>query len=426
MDRSDTPGGAEAFASAHLRRNFIALALDYGLFGLGMSFSSTATVLPALAERLGASNLILGALPSLVLLGRAAPSLFSARLIEPLPRKLPFVLTYTLWERLPWLALAVAVFALGNSSPGLVLALLVGTLTAVALVGGTLSPAWVDLVGKVIPTLYRGRFFAVGGTFTTGLGLAGAVLSGYFLLQFPFPVGYALCLGATFLCLGASYGALAMAREPATSTNRAAATLRLHLARLPQILRANRSYAWFLGARALTTLGMMSTAFYTVYALRFLDAREWNVAGFTFAMLAAQAVGGLALGLLADRVGHRASLLAGAVAAVSSNVLALVSVDLVLYHGVFLLMGVSLAAINVSSPTLVLELSPVEERPTYLGLASTVQAPFALVSPFLAASLADTVGLAAVFAAAALLGAATAAIYLLRVAEPRQSPAMPQ
>ncbi|MHB8993594.1 MAG: hypothetical protein ACYC66_18385 [Chloroflexota bacterium] len=42
-----------SFVVEHLRRNFVALALDYGFFGLGMSISSTATVLPVLAERLG-------------------------------------------------------------------------------------------------------------------------------------------------------------------------------------------------------------------------------------------------------------------------------------------------------------------------------------------------------------------------------------
>ncbi len=408
--------------AAHLRRNFAALALDYGFFGLGMSLSSTSTVLPALANRLGASNLILGALPNLILLGRAVPALFSARIIEPLPRKLPFVLAYTIWERLPWLALAAAVYLLANSSPGLVLTLLVATLAAVALVGGSLSPAWTDLVAKVIPTTYRGRFFAVGSAFSTVLGLLGALASGYLLLEYPFPVGYSLCLGATFLCLMASYGSMAMAKEPATATDRIALPLATYLARLPRILERDRSFTWYLAARALSTLGMMSMAFYTVHALRSLGAQEWNVAGFTFAMLAAQAAGGVALGVLADRVGHRASLLVGVAAAFMANVLAILVGDLILFHGVFLLMGLGLAATNVSSLTLVLELAEAEDRPFYLGAATTAQGPFALISPLVAASLADGPGLGAVFAVAALLNGLAVAIYLLRVSEPRRLP----
>ena len=419
MDSLRAADSANGFVDAHLRRNFVALAMDYGFFGLGMSFASTATILPALAERLQASNLIIGALPFLVLLGRSAPALFSARLIEPLPRKLPFVLTYTPWERLPWLALALAVYFLGESNPGLVLMLLVGVLALVSLVGGSLSPAWTDLVGKVIPTSYRGRFFALGGAFSTGLGLLGAAASGYVLQEYAFPTGYALCLGAAFLCLVASYASMAMAREPAIGTGGHPLHLRVHMARLPQILRANRSFGWYLVAQALRVFGTMAFGFYAVYALRFLEAREWNVAGFTFVLLAAQAAAGLALGALADREGHRASLLVGMIAAASASALAVLAGDLVLYHGVFLLAGVGMAANNISSQNLVLELSGREERPTYLGLASTSQAPFALVAPLLAASLADGIGLPAVFVAAGMASTASAAVYLFRVEEPR-------
>ena len=419
MDASHPVDIVEPFVRKYLRRNFTALALDYGFFGLGMSFASTATILPALAERLGAPNLVIGALPGVVLLGRSIPSLFTARLIEPLPRKLPFVLTYTVWERLPWLALALAVLGLSESRPTLVLALLVGVLALIALVGGALSPAWVDLVGKVIPTAYRGRFFAVGSAFSTGLGLLGALASGFFLREYPFPLGYTLCLGATFLCLVASYAAMALAREPAVEASRPPMTLEAHLTRLPHILRANEPFAWYLVARALTVLGMMATGFYAVHALRALGAEEWNVAGFTFALLAAQAAGGLALGVLADRVGHRASLLAGSLAAAAAAAAALVSGSLVVYHGVFLLLGLSMASTSVSSQTLVLELSRREERPTYLGLASTAQAPFALAAPLLAGFLADSIGLGAVFLAAGLLSGGSALVYLLRVPEPR-------
>ena len=409
----------EGFVASNLRRNFAALALDFGFFGLGLSISSTATVLPALAERLGASNLVLGAIPSLMLLGRAAPALFSARHIETLPRKLPFVLTYTLWERVPWLALALALFALGSLYPDLVLALLVLHLAGVAVVGGSLSPAWTGLVGKVIPTSYRGRFFAIGSGFSTGLGLLGALASGYLLRDYPFPVGYTLCLAATFLCLMASFAAMAAAREPEEKVTRQPLRMGAHLRRLPGIVRANRSYGWYLVARALTVTGMMAVAFYTVQALRELGAAEWNVGGFTFALLAAQAGGGLALGFLADRFGHRVSLLVGSFAAVGANLMALTVTNLGLYHGVFLLLGVSLASTTVSSSTFVLELVDAEERATCLGLATTAQGPFALVGPPIAAVLAAWMGLGAVFVASGLLSVGAAVVYMVRVEEPR-------
>lgn len=416
MARLDTG----SFVETHLRRNFTSLALDYGFFGLGMSFASTTTILPALAERLGAPNLLLGALPSIVLLGRSLPAIFSARLIESLPRKLPVILLYTGWERIPWLLLAIAVYLMAESDPALVLTLLAGTLAAVALVGGSLSPAWADLVARVIPTGYRGRFFAIGGAFSTLLGLGGSVLSGYFLGTYPYPAGYAACIGAAFICLLASWMAMAFTKEPVSDSCGQAVDLRSHLARLPGIVRSNSSYAWYLAARGLTMLAGMATGFYTVHALRSLDAHEWNVASFTFALLAAQAVGGLALGVLADRAGHLSSLVLGVAANGVAGLLAMTSSDVTLYHGVFLFAGISTAAGNVSSQTIVLELAPESERPTYLGLSSTVLAPVILLTPLVAGMLADSIGLRAVFAGTAGLSLLAVLTYVLRVQEPRR------
>lgn len=409
---SRTRDSADVYLATNLRRNFVALALDFGFFGLAMSFASTATILPALAERLGGPNLVIGSLPSLALLGRSLPALFSARLVESRPRKLPIVLTYTLWERLPWLALALVVYGFSESNPSLVLGFLVATLMLVSMVGGALSPAWSDLVAVVIPGGYRGRFFAVGSAVSTGLGLAGALLSGFLLRSYGFPGGFALCLGAAFLLLMVSYAVMALTREPSAEGAPATPDWRSHLDRLPAIVRGNPAFAWHLAGRALTALAMMSIGFYTVHALRALGAEEWHAASFTFALLASQAVSGLVLGSLADRSGHRVVLLLGSLAAGGASLAALAVGDLLLYHAVFLLLGLSLASTNVASLTMVMEMAGGPDRPTYLGLATTAQAPFALAAPLLAGFLADRAGLGAVFAAGTLFSLGAAAVYL--------------
>ena len=96
----------EAFARRHVRYNVVALSIDFGLFLVGLSFASPSTILPAFAAHLGASNLVIGAIPALMTLGWNLPSLFAAGYTESLARKLPFVLRYTIWERLPFLGLA--------------------------------------------------------------------------------------------------------------------------------------------------------------------------------------------------------------------------------------------------------------------------------------------------------------------------------
>jgi len=78
-----------------------ALGADYALFGVGLSFASQSTILPAFAAYLGAPNVVIGAIPAVMTLGWFLPSLFAAGHTETLARKLPFVLRYTLAERIP-------------------------------------------------------------------------------------------------------------------------------------------------------------------------------------------------------------------------------------------------------------------------------------------------------------------------------------
>ena len=112
-------GEADAFARRHLRHNLGTLGADYALFVVGMTFASQSTILPALAEHLGATNLVIGAIPALMTLGWFLPSLFAAPYTTTLPRKLPFVLRWTIWERVPFVVLALVAFLLAGPAPRL-------------------------------------------------------------------------------------------------------------------------------------------------------------------------------------------------------------------------------------------------------------------------------------------------------------------
>ena len=97
-------------ARRDVRHNAVALGADFALFLVGLSFASQSTILPAFAAHLGAPNVVIGAIPAVMTLGWVLPSLFAAGHTESLARKLPFVMRYTLWERVPFLVLALVAF----------------------------------------------------------------------------------------------------------------------------------------------------------------------------------------------------------------------------------------------------------------------------------------------------------------------------
>lgn len=413
----------EAFARRHVRHNVVALAADFGLFLVGLSFASQSTILPAFAAHLGASNLVIGAIPALMTLGWNLPSLFAAGYTESLARKLPFVLRYTIWERVPLLLLAAVAFFVARPAPEVALALMLVMLLLMTSAGGLLMPAWMDIVGRTIPTNLRGRFFAVSSLLGGAGGLLGSVLTAWVLARMPAPSGYAVCFLVSALFMGLSYVALSLVREPAAATVEAPPPLGAYLRRVGRVLREDRNLAWFLLARGLNFVGMMAAGFYTVHALRFYAAPDWAVGVFTTALLAGQMAGNLVLGVVADRVGHLVPLSIGLGALLLANLVALAAPSLEVFLVVFVLHGVQLAAISVSGLNVLLEFAPgPAARPTYVGLGTTLLTPVAFGAPLVAGLMADAFGFRVVFATAALGAAAAMALLLVRVQEPRHRP----
>ena len=90
------------------------------------------------------------------------------------------------------------------------------------------------------------------------------------------------------------------------------------------------------------------------------------------------------------------------------------------FRSAFALHGLLSGAVQVSAPNLVLEFAPTaEKRPTYIGIERTLIAPFGFALPLLAGILIDAIGYGWVFALAAGLGIASAAVLLTLVRDPR-------
>jgi len=405
---------------AVLRHNVIALGADYGMFIVGLSFASQATILPAFAAYLGAPNMLIGAIPAVMTMGWFLPSLFAAGHTQTLARRLPFVLRYTLWERLPYLVMAATAIFIAERAPALALGLLLLTLLTATGVGGALMPAWMDVVGRSIPVGIRGRFFGVASIAASAAGFVGSFGTAYVLATVPPPLSFGLCFLAASVCLAISYAALLRVREPDTAVAGAPVALRAYLARVPGLLRGNRNLSWFLTARAFAIVGMMATGFYTVYGLRAWGASPAEVGVFTTLLLAGQTVGYVALGWLADRAGHRLVIIAGIAAAFTANVTALTAPSLVVFSVVFVLAGIQMAAVALSSHNVMLEFAPtLDEQPTYVGLGATAMAPVAFAAPMLAGLLADTAGFGAVFVTATASAFVALCLLVARVRDPR-------
>jgi MFS family permease len=406
--------------SVNLRHNVAALGADYALFVVGLAFASQSTILPAFAEYLGAPNVVIGAIPAVMTVGWFLPSLFAAGHTETLERKLPFLVRYTIWERVPFIVLALAAFFLADRAPALTLGLMLLMLLVVTGVGGALMPAWMDLIGRVVPVTLRGRFFGFANLGASACGLAASIVTASILAAIPAPASYGLCFVCTSVCLALSFVALVVVREPASISSAPAVPIREYLARIPALLARDPNLSWYLASRAFGVVGSIGGGFYTVYALRAWDAPAAQAGVFTTLLFLGQMVGNTALGWLADRHGHRLVIMLGLGATLVGNLIALAAPTLGAFGAVFVMMGIQMAALNVSNLNVMLEFAPEpSEQPTYVGLGTTLVAPIAFGAPLAAGLLADGLGFLAVFAVAALGVAVALALLIARVRDPR-------
>jgi MFS family permease len=170
----------------------------------------------------------------------------------------------------------------------------------------------------------------------------------------------------------------------------------------------------------------MATSFYTVDAKRSLHLTDAGAGLYAVVLLAASTIGNVLWGYVGDHHGHKRIVEGGAVCTGLAALLALLARDApwgtVGYGVVFLLVGLASSAIQLASLTFIIDFAPAAQRPTYIGLATLAQAPFACGAPLLGGVIADRAGYPAVFILTAVLATAGALIVLLSIVDPRMRP----
>ncbi len=410
----------ESAIRRHFRRNFTVNVAEAALWSVGMACVSTTTVLPLYVAHLTDSALIIGLIPSLELIGWHLPQLFTGNLVERLPRKLPFVLTVSLTERVPYLVLGLFMLLWQPANQGLTLAIVFLLLTWQALSGGFVANAWQDMVAKIILPTHWGTFFGVGSAVGALLGVGGALLSRHLLSSYPYPrdFAYSYLAGSFFFMI--SWAAIALTVEPAKPSSKPVIPLSAYLAGLPAILKRDANFRAFLLVRSFGTFAGMGSAFMAVHAAQRYHLGDEAAALFTATMLVSQAILNPILGRLGDRRGHKTMIGASFTLQALAMVVAALAPSSTVFLAAFALKAASDAVFMTSGMPIVFQFCAEPDRPTYIGLANTLTAPPLIIAPLLGGLLAGASGYLAVFWVSAILGAVSAVMWKLAVTDPRE------
>lgn len=406
-----------------LRWNFTVNLVDIAFITLGISLVSRDTVLPVLVSTLTDSNLAVGLIAALYGLGIYLPQLFTANFTERLQYKKPFVmLVGSIGERLPYLLMGVAVWFFAAPAPTVALILVLGCLTLTGFAAGAATPAWYDLIAKVIPVQRRGVWSGLGHGIGAVLAIFGAFLVGRILDSYPYPNNFAFLFLLAFGATCISFVGLALNREPPSAMVKERVSMHSYFRQLPGVLRANVNYRRFFISRTVVLLGAMANSFFIIYGGQRFGLDGATIGLLTATLVATQAVMSLVWGVVGDRMGHKVVLTGAAFLVTLAALNTLLAPNQTWLVLSFAFLGASSSGDAVSGLNIILEFAAPEDRPTYIGLTNTLLAPAIVLAPILGGWLATVAGFPALLCIAAAVAAVGGLLLAVWVHEPRRQP----
>lgn len=402
------------------RWNFLVNTLDGATFTLGMSFFSSSIILPLFVSHFTTDPVIIGLIAFLGWAGVLLPQMFTANMVERSPYKKFFPVTLGFFlERLPLFLVAPVTYFLAGRRPVLTLVLFFTLYTWHNLGAGLVAVGWQDLIAKVFPVEKRGRFFGVSNFLGNATGILGALAVPLILDRYAFPLGYVFAFAVTGVLIFLSWLFLSLTREPAVYSTKPAVSQMDYLRSLPSVLRDDRNFRTYLLAQIFFALGWMVNGFLAVYSAQTWNLPDAQAGAFLIAMQLGKAPAYLIFGFLGDRKGHKRNIEICFVLCILLVALAIIAPDPLWFYPIFFLVGAVQAGAYLSGSAIVYEFTNADNRPTYIGLASTIPGIATTVAPLFGGWLARATGYRSMFVVSLVFSVAGWALIHFAVREPR-------
>jgi hypothetical protein len=372
-------------------------------------------VLPVFVAQFTTSPLLIGAPAALRLGGLYLPQLPAALSIRRFQHIKGFLMWQVVVGRVALLACLPAALLAGGLAPEAVLAIVLFAFAVFAFTEGAATLAWLDLVGDVVHSRLRGRYFGIvqllGGLGSVGAGLAVRSLLANAVSAPDFVPLFAWGIVAFFL----SAGCIAGVREPREMVR--AVPDEPTLTHVAGLLRGGHLLR--LGvAQVMAGSLQLALPFYVLFGRDRLGLTTDWLGSFIVAQTAGASIAALGWARLAERYGARLVIGLSAAVLVVVPLVALLSERVgggTLMLVVFGLAGAASGGSRSGFWQYILDLVPARDRRVFMGLANTANAP-SLLMPIIGGLLLDWGGYDWLLAGSVLggVGATLSGVWLAR------------
>jgi MFS family permease len=404
-------------------RSFILGVTNGVLFNLAEAMIGGTTVLPIFISKITASKVLIGLSGTMANAGLLMPQLIVANLIQHLKRKMPtYIGSGAVRVGSVWATALLVVFA-GHSSSASLLAGFFILYTTYCLAGGVANIPFMDIVAKSVPSERRGTFFGARMFFGGIASALAGVLVKNILASKPFPESFALLFMAAAAIITVAVFSFCIVSEPVGPVRESKMPFGQFLRRGPFLLKNVRSYRMLLVVRILLGVWGMPLPFYIIYAQEKLSLALGDVGILLSIQMIGTFMSNILWGYLSNRRGNKIVLELVSAVSILCPVVAIFGVfflpasPMISFGVVFFLIGVSWSGTSLGYTNYVLDVSPADERPTYLGFMNTFLSPVLLLSA-VGGFIIEKSSYEALFITAIVAGAG-ALFFSLQLEEPR-------
>lgn len=410
---------ARAHQQEHFKYNLTTNIVDATFFWLGSSFFATRTIGPLFLSYLTDNTLVFGVLATIIATGWYLPQLFTAKWVQQKPLKKYFPVTIGFFtERLPIFLLPLAAWA-ALRSPSLAITLFLVFIGWHVVGAGVVAVGWQDMIAKIFPVEWRGRYFGIANFGGNATGILGASAAAWLLNHYPFPTNFILAFGIGGIFIFISWVFLAHTREIPVEPKPIPQDQPSYWRSLPLLLKGNLNYRKYLFSQIITAIGGMALGFYTLYTLRQWQVDAGMVSLFTTSLLLGTALSNLLFGWLGDKFGHKCVLELSTITLISSIAAAFLAPSPEYFYLVFALQGAYTAGFTLSGISIVFEFAEEDVRPTYIGLTNSITGIFAGLAPLVGGIIAEKAGFLWLFGVSLAICLVGLSLLHFTVSEPR-------
>lgn len=417
------PESYEVAVRQNQSRNYWAHSIEGGLFMGGLAFIEFSSVLPPMVSRLGGPTWMVAAMPLAMFAGFMVMPPFTAQIVERLEQMHRYVIIVSIFQRLPFLLAALALFFLAEDYPTMTLGIVAAAPLISGLFGGLSAAAWMEMVTRLVPAVRRSSAAAIRNGIAATMGLvAGAVIK-VVLEYYPGTTGYGILFLLAWVFIMASFVVFSRIKEPklVPPPPQRRPILRDIREQLERIWRQKR-LRQFLLMRFFGSGYFVMLPFLAIHALAVTGEPESFLGSIVLVRTLGMIMGNAMAGWMGDRYGTKGLLTTSRFTWILLAAGMAFAYEPWMFLALFLMDGVGDGFFKVGQQTVALELSPANRRPMFLALMTTLTLPGLVFGWIVAWQVKENFG--DNFGPIALMAGALTVIslfYLLPMPDPRKA-----